>query len=221
MIPIFERIYPNAIGEFFFDQSSAHGAFAPNALNAKDMNVKPGGKQRIMPDTIIPLNNPHPDLHGKPQQMVFPTDLLPNDPNFPYRGQPKGMRQILDERGLILVLAAANGGKYPVGECQFCKASRETQEHLTHEAQAVVAGDEPDGTADDVMQPGTSSTCCMRKCLASELDFQAEKPLLQITIENAGHKCYFLPKFHCELNPIEMYWGWTKIHACFLFPCLS
>ena len=30
------------------------------------------------------------------------------------------------------------------------------------------------------------------------------------TIEKAGHKCIFYPKFHCELNPIEMYWGYSK-----------
>src|SRR6267154_6459138 len=47
--------------------------------------------------------------------------------------------------------------------------------------------------------------------LSHQADFLAEKPRLQTVIEAAGHKCYFLPKFHCELNPIEMYWGWVKI----------
>ncbi|KAF8548284.1 hypothetical protein OG21DRAFT_1526603, partial [Imleria badia] len=37
-IQIFKRIYPNAVAEFVFDQSSAHGAFAKDALNAKEMN---------------------------------------------------------------------------------------------------------------------------------------------------------------------------------------
>jgi hypothetical protein len=47
--------------------------------------------------------------------------------------------------------------------------------------------------------------------LSHQVDFLAEKPCLQTVIEAAGHKCYFLPKFHCKLNPIEMYWGWVKI----------
>ncbi|KIK94348.1 hypothetical protein PAXRUDRAFT_143045 [Paxillus rubicundulus Ve08.2h10] len=46
--------------------------------------------------------------------------------------------------------------------------------------------------------------------LASQQDFKEEKPLIQTIIEEAGHKCWFLPKFHCELNLIEMYWGWVK-----------
>ncbi len=29
-------------------------------------------------------------------------------------------------------------------------------------------------------------------------------------IEEAGFMCIFLPKFHPELNPIEMYWSWVK-----------
>ena len=56
------------------------------------------------------------------------------------------------------------------------------------------------------------STCCMQKVLYEQADFCNEKPLLQIVIEGAGHKCYFLPKFHCELNPIEMYYGWVEYH---------
>src|SRR6266481_1347994 len=165
-----------------------------------------------MHDTVIPHDNPNPKLRGRAQQMVFPMDLAPDDPDYEYRGQPKGMRRVLEERGLMPMLIVANGGKPPVGGCQFCKASRETQERLTREAQAAAAGgEEPEGTTEDVVQPGMSMTCCMRKALASQQDFKDEKPLLQIVIEEAGHKCYFLLKFHCELNPIEMYWGWTKI----------
>jgi len=87
--------------------------------------------------------------------MVFPMDLAPADPDYEYKGRPKGMRHVLVERGLMPMLIVANGGKPPVGECQFCKASWETQECLTHEAQAAAAGDEePEGTTEDVVQPG-------------------------------------------------------------------
>ena len=196
-----------------FDQSSAHGAYAKDALNSKEMNVNPRGKQRHMHSTFIPHDNPDPEKHGKPQSMVFSDDLAASDPNYRYRGQPKGMHIILEERGLITFLKAANKGKL-VGECKFCKSSRESQEKLLREMQATaVGGEEPDGSVEDVLQASTSTMCCMRKALECQQDFKAKKPLLQIVIEAAGHKCYFLPKFHCELNPIEMYWGWTKTRA--------
>ena len=50
----------------------------------------------------------------------------------------------------------------------------------------------------------------MQCVLFLQPDFVNEKPLLQLVIEKAGHKCLFHPKFHCELNPIEMVWGQTK-----------
>jgi len=34
--------------------------------------------------------------------------------------------------------------------------------------------------------------------------------LVQEVIEAAGHLCIFLPKFHCELNKIEFFWGAVK-----------
>ena len=53
-------------------------------------------------------------------------------------------------------------------------------------------------------------TCCARHILATQDDFKSKKPLLQELIEARGHKIIFYPKFHCELNYIEMYWGATK-----------
>ncbi|KIJ39674.1 hypothetical protein M422DRAFT_136398, partial [Sphaerobolus stellatus SS14] len=56
----------------------------------------------------------------------------------------------------------------------------------------------------------SSNTCCMTQALAQQQDFLNEKPQIQTFIERKGHICIFLPKFHCEHNPIEMYWEWTK-----------
>ena len=57
---------------WLFDQSSCHKAYAEDALNAKRMNVKPGGAQPHMRDT---------EWAGKPQKLVD------------RHGIPKGMRR--------------------------------------------------------------------------------------------------------------------------------
>src|SRR3954454_20687973 len=49
-----------------------------------------------------------------------------------------------------------------------------------------------------------------RRLMSLELDFLNQKGAIAETIEKAGHKCIFYPKFHCELNFIERYWGAAK-----------
>ena len=56
-------------------------------------------------------------------------------------------------------------------------------------------------------------SCCACHILAVQEDFCNQKPLLQEIIEGLGHKVIFYPKFHCELNYIEMYWGAAKRYA--------
>lgn len=52
--------------------------------------------------------------------------------------------------------------------------------------------------------PFESQGCCLARLLSQQEDFCNQKSLLEEVITKAGHLCVFLPKFHCELNPIEM-----------------
>ncbi|EDR06554.1 uncharacterized protein LACBIDRAFT_300092 [Laccaria bicolor S238N-H82] len=58
--------------------------------------------------------------------------------------------------------------------------------------------------------PFENENCCMARLLSKQEDFANQISVLETVIREAGHECIFLPKFHCELNPIEMYWGWAK-----------
>ena len=86
-IVIFEEAHPNCITLFVFDQSSTHASLGPDALHAFDMNRSNGGKQRKQKDTVVLLNNPHPEFHSKAQSMTTEA------------GAAKGLQQTLVERG--------------------------------------------------------------------------------------------------------------------------
>lgn len=43
----------------------------------------------------------------------------------------------------------------------------------------------------------------MRTILTNHDNFLNEKTEVEHYIESRGFLCFFLPKFHCELNPIE------------------
>lgn len=66
--------------------------------------------------------------------------------------------------------------------------------------------------------------CCARGLLASHEDFQQHKIWIEETAEERGHLTFFVPKFHCELNYIEMIWAYVKQalrRSCYSFTDLQ
>ena len=58
--------------------------------------------------------------------------------------------------------------------------------------------------------PPDQVDCCCRRILYHQRDFVNQCSQLQELIESHGHLCDFYPKYHCELNFIEQYWGAAK-----------
>jgi hypothetical protein len=46
--------------------------------------------------------------------------------------------------------------------------------------------------------------------LSNYKDFFKEKSQIEELITKRGYKAVFLPKFYCEINPIKIYWRYSK-----------
>jgi hypothetical protein len=225
-VDIFEYLHPNKVGIWLFDCSSAHEGLAADALNVNNMNVNPGGKQWVMRDTVIPLTNlpPKPgqrDMRGMPQTMVYP-DTHP-DPELCRK--PKGMKVILQERKSVWDKLSLHCAGRVVRRCKSCQKSREKKDAERRAAAAEAMGQEDTlsdkdiSQAEEVEMMPDSEWYCMYCVLSLQEDFVTEKPMIQHYVESRGHVCMFLPKFHCELNPIELLWGYAKYcEFCSYFP---
>jgi hypothetical protein len=101
-------------------------------------------------------------------------------------GKKKGLRRALTERGL----SRDNSGKALFLECHFCKG------HVPRH---------------DPSRNGNEKCCC-KYVMSQQPDFLAQKPLLEeAVLLRSDCKIIFYPnKYHCELNYIEMVWGWIK-----------
>src|ERR1700720_3006644 len=149
------------------DNSQGHAAYAEDALLASKMNLNPGGAVPKLRDGWFMQ-----DGCRITQPMVFPTD----HPTL-NAGKPKGIKQVLLERGL-----------WRQGLNLECKKPKQC-------------------SVDSI-------DCCARRLLSQQPDFLEQKSSVQEVIEAAGHLCIFLPKFHCELNFIEFFWGAVKKYLC-------
>ena len=83
-------------------------------------------------------------------------------------------------------------------------------------AEAAAAADEEDDLVLDQLEDGHQlvfgewSTPHLQLLLSDQADFKGQKSRLEEVVEERGHIAFFLPKFHCELNYIELYWAQVK-----------
>ena len=65
----------------------------------------------------------------------------------------------------------------------------------------------------------------MRRVLGEMTDFKYEKTKVEKFLSSRGHRVIFIPKFDCELNPIERCWGhakhYTRQHCDYTFQGLE
>ena len=166
-IRIFPYAYPGCQALFAFDNASNHACFAENALLARKMNLGVGGKQPQMRDGFN-------DATQQTQSMVFSDDY----PEVSLRGKPKGLKQVLTERGLWR--SRAPDGSAFLLECP-----------TSHNCPGC--------------HPSAEGNCCARAVMRKQPNFQAQRSRLQEEVKATGNLVIFYPKFHCKLNFIERY----------------
>ena len=186
-IKMAELMHPTKKLVFVFDNWSAHNSHAVDALSVNKMNINPGGKNvPIMRDTHIPKDNPH-GYAGKLQCMQFDKSLPVHHPYKKFEGQLKGIKVILEERGLIPVTPPwTRSGKIP-GECKVCKDLKKRKSKM----QDVLDGTQDNGSDsdEDSEDEERPTDCCMQRILNLQSDFKSEQSRLYKV-------CLFFPAAH-------------------------
>ncbi|KAI9057198.1 hypothetical protein FKP32DRAFT_1615362 [Trametes sanguinea] len=182
---------------FIVDNAPTHQKRAPGSLSARSMPKNPSKTFSVETPVLDDAGRPAYGTDGKilktripmsdakfsdgtPQALYYAAD----HPNPELRGAFKGMAVLLEERG------------YPF-------ASR-----LRAQCDGFKCTPPPPGTAP--LDFYAQNPCCCRRLLYEQPDFKGVKSRLETEMESRGVQVIFLPKFHCELNPIEQCWGYAK-----------
>jgi hypothetical protein len=106
------------------------------------------------------------------------------------KGAQKGLKTILRERNKFM----NNRGHELIKICAYCKDSSKA------------------GKSEAILNGLIDNCCCATFVLSQEADFKEQKEWLSEVVEASGFQIIFFPKYHCELNFIEMIWAWIKSH---------
>ncbi|KAJ2970674.1 hypothetical protein NUW54_g12678 [Trametes sanguinea] len=182
---------------FVVDNAPTHQKREPAALSARSMTKNPsktfGVEIPILDEVGRPVHGSDGKVSkarirmadatfadGTKQSLYFPD----NHPDPELRGAFKGMVKLLEERGYT-----------SVGRLR---------------AQCDSFNCPPPPLDTPPLAYYSQNPCCCRRLLYEQPDFKAVKSRLEMELEARGIQVIFLPKFHCELNPIEQCWGFSK-----------
>jgi hypothetical protein len=185
---ILERYYPNDHHVLIFDNASTHTKCADDALSARDMSKKLTQARFQMWGVDVPVVNAAGqqlyDEHCKvrKQQICMRNADLPGGClQSLYFNPHNGTGRTCVFKGMDKILAKRGINTSALkAECPGLKC----------------------------VEGGTS--CCTRRVLWSQPDFTNVRSVLEDVCDARGFKVIFLPKFHCELNPIEHCWCHAK-----------
>jgi len=183
-LAILEKYYPEEDHVFIFDNATTHQKRADGALSARNMPKFPSQKFFAYRNKI--------DGQG---QLVYRIDgqlvkeAIPMTGAKLHNGSPQDLYFPMDHQ---IYPGAFKGMVNILAERRYADVSRLRAQC---EGFKCAVG---------------AVTCCCRRLLFNEPDFVAVESSLQMLCRLHGVQVVFLPKFHCELNPIEQCWGYAK-----------
>lgn len=185
---ICEKYYPNEKHVFIFDNATTHLKRAEDALSARKMpkkTPKPGTNWGIEVTKRGADGKVEHGLNGKPLKIKIKMgngSFSNGQPQEFYFPEGHPRAGVFKGMAVILQERGYTWANDLRAECRNFKCT-----------------------------PGAMQCCC-RRILYSEPDFMGVKSLLEMHCAKRGFEVFFLPKFHFELNPLEMVWGRSKFH---------
>lgn len=177
---IVKELYPDEDHVFVFDNATTHTRRSPTAPSAKP-GITKGPSSKFGNKENITING---RVQYGPDRKPLQQLVRMNDTINPFNGQPQCLYQADGQfKGMTAILTERG---YP-------KAAALKATCLKFECP----------------EEGKSE-CCQRRILFNAPDFANQESVLEIIARDAGYKVIILPKFHCELNFIELCWGFAK-----------
>ena len=187
---ILERWFPDEDHILIYDNSPTHQKRADDALSARKM----------------PKNTPKPGTNWGVEKKVRVNGKIQYE-GTTKRGHPKPMT----------VKVKMRDARFADGRPQHLYWEDGTPRAGTFKGMAQLLIERGYEHADKLLAqcpnfkcPPDNTRCCCRRILYNEPDFVNIPSALEELCERRGFEMLFLPKFHCELNMIEMCWGYSK-----------